>query len=70
MHGPAQGEAKLHYLQGSFEVIRLGAYVVCAMTHERVPLDELRYWNADLQEAYATCDAATERSEGLRAKQA
>ncbi len=70
MHGPAQGEAKLYYLQGSFEVIRPGAYVVCAMTKERVPLDELRYWNADLQEPYATCDAATERSEGLRAKQA
>jgi hypothetical protein len=70
MHGPAQGEAKLHYHQGSFDVIRPGAYVVCAMTKERVPLDELRYWNADLQEAYATCEVATERSEGLRAAQA
>ncbi|MCH8110866.1 MAG: DUF2093 domain-containing protein, partial [Proteobacteria bacterium] len=63
-------EAKLFYLQGSFDVIRSGAYVVCAMTKERVPLDELRYWNADLQEAYATCEAATQRSEELRASQA
>lgn len=70
MHGTAQGEAKLHYLQGSFEVIRPGAYVVCAVTKERVPLDELRYWNAALQEAYATCDVATQRSEEVRAKSA
>ncbi len=70
MHGPAQGEAKLHYLQGSFEVIRPGAYIVCAVTKERVSLDELRYWNADLQEAYATCESALQRSEEVRAQQA
>ncbi len=70
MHGTAQGEAKLFYLQGSFDVIRPGAYVVCAMSKERVPLDELRYWNADLQEAYATCELALQRSEEVRAQQA
>ncbi len=70
MHGTAQGEAKLHFLQGSFEVIRPGAYIVCAMSKERVPLDELRYWNADLQEAYATCELALQRSEEVRAQQA
>ncbi len=70
MHGTAQGEAKLHFLQGSFEVIRPGGYVVCAMSKERVPLDELRYWNADLQEAYATCELALQRSEEVRAQQA
>ncbi len=70
MHGTAQGEAKLHFLPGSFEVIRPGAYIVCAMSKERVPLDELRYWNADLQEAYATCELALQRSEEVRARQA
>ena len=70
MHGPAHGEAKLHYFQGSFEIIRPGAYVVCAVSSERIPLDELRYWNAELQEAYANCELALGRTEGERAKQA
>ena len=70
MHGPAQGEAKLHYLQGSFEVIRPGAYIVCAVTKARVPVDELRYWNAELQEAYATCEVALRRSKEVGALQA
>ncbi len=70
MHGPAQGEAKLYYLQGSFEVIRPGAYIVCAMTKVRVPVDDLRYWNADLQEAYASCELALQRLEKIRAKSA
>ena len=70
MHGPAHGEAKLHYLQGSFEIIRPGSYVVCAASAERIPIDELRYWNAALQEAYATCELALGRSEEERAKPA
>ena len=70
MHGPAHGEAKLYYLQGSFEIIRPGAYVVCAVSAERIPVDELRYWNAQLQEAYATCELALGRSQEERARQA
>lgn len=68
MHGPAHGEAKLHYLQGSFEVIRPGAYILCAVTEERVPIDELRYWNAALQEGYATCEVALQRSKEVGAE--
>jgi hypothetical protein len=38
-----------------------GAYVVCAVTGTRIPLDALRYWSVDLQEAYANPRVATAR---------
>ncbi len=37
---------------------------VCAVSAERIPLDSLRYWNADRQEAYASANAATQRLAG------
>lgn len=46
-------EAVLEYLDGDFRVIRPGAFVRCAATGLPIPVDELRYWNVDLQEAYA-----------------
>jgi hypothetical protein len=58
-----KGEAKLHYLDGEYEVIRPGGYVVCAVTGTQIPLDALRYWSVDLQEAYANPDVATARAQ-------
>jgi len=56
-----KGEARLHFLDGDFEVLRPGAYVVCAVTGAHIPLDALRYWSVDLQEAYASPAIATKR---------
>jgi hypothetical protein len=53
-----QGEAKLHYGASDFTIMEGGAYVVCAVTGERIPLEELRYWNDDRQEAYKDAAAA------------
>ena len=55
------GEAKLQYLDGDYRLIAPGAYVICAVTGVRIPLDELKYWSVDRQEAYATPEAALER---------
>jgi hypothetical protein len=50
----AQGDlAKLHYGDGEFAVLRPGRFVLCAVTGAAIPLDQLRYWSAVLQEAYA-----------------
>ena len=46
-------EADVEYLDGDFRIRRPGAYVRCAMTGVPIPLEDLRYWNVDLQEAYA-----------------
>ena len=53
--------AKLHYRSGDYAVVQPGNYVVCAVTGQRVPLEELRYWSAEHQEAYATAEAALTR---------
>lgn len=59
------GPAALHYGDGEFVVLRPGRYVVCAVSGRRVPLETLRYWNAELQEAYAGPKEALERWKSL-----
>jgi hypothetical protein len=60
--GPSgSGEAQLQYLDGDFRVVSPGTYVKCAVTGERIPLDELKYWSVDLQEAYAVPNAVLQR---------
>jgi hypothetical protein len=58
-----KGEAKLHYLDGEYEIAMPGAYVICAVTGVQIPLDALRYWSVDLQEAYASPAVATARAQ-------
>ncbi|CAH1655187.1 conserved hypothetical protein [Hyphomicrobiales bacterium] len=60
------GEASLQYLDADFRVLKPGSYVVCAVTGERIPLDKLRYWSVDRQEAYASPEAVLERHKALR----
>lgn len=55
------GEAEIVYGDGEFHVVRPGAYVTCAVTGVKIDLDDLRYWNVDLQEAYATPEASLKR---------
>ncbi len=60
--GPSgHGEAQVQYLDGDFRVISPGTYVRCAITDVRIPLDELKYWSVDLQEAYAQPVAVLQR---------
>jgi hypothetical protein len=58
---PGHGEAQLQYLDGDFRVVAPGTYVRCAVTDARIPLDELKYWSVDLQEAYAQPVAVLQR---------
>ena len=53
--------AALEFLDGEYRVIKPGAYVVCAVTGVHIPLEALRYWSVDLQEAYAGPAAALKR---------
>jgi len=54
-------EAEIRYLDGDFRVLKPGNYVRCAVTGAAIPLDELRYWSAERQEAYAGPEAALKR---------
>ncbi len=61
-------EAKLKYLPGEYEVITPGQFVRCAVTGQPVALDDLRYWSAEVQEAYVSAETAFKRYEQLRAE--
>jgi hypothetical protein len=63
-----EGEAQIDFGDGDFVVLRPGAYVICAVTGDRIPVDELRYWNADLNEPYRDADAALTRWKALQAE--
>ncbi len=58
---PMSGEAEVKYLDGDFRVVRPGAFVRCAVTGVPIPLEELKYWSVDRQEAYATPEAVMQR---------
>jgi len=52
------GEAILEYLDAEYSVVKPGAYVTCAVTGKRIPLDALKYWSVDGQVAYVDARAA------------
>ena len=58
---PMNGEAEVKYLDGDFRVVRPGGFVRCAVTGVPIPLEELKYWSVELQEAYATSEAVLQR---------
>ena len=59
--GPGGGEARIRYLDADFQVISPGAYVTCAVTGERIPLDELKYWSIARQEPYMDAASSLKR---------
>jgi len=61
----SSGEARLRYRDGDYDILSPGSFVRCAVTGEPIPLDELRYWNVDRQEAYVDAAAALKRHKEL-----
>lgn len=60
-HDPGGPEAKVRYGDNEVTILRQGLFVRCAVSGERILLDELRYWNVDLQEAYRGPEEAMRR---------
>ena len=42
--------AKLKYLPNKFEIISEGDHVICAVSNKKIALNDLTYWNVELQE--------------------
>ena len=61
-------EAKLKFVQGDFRVVVPGSFVRCAVSGEEIALDDLKYWNVERQEAYASAEIALKRHLELSAK--
>ena len=44
--------AKIKYLPNNFQIIEQGDHVVCAISGKAISLENLNYWNVELQEPY------------------
>ena len=44
--------AKIKYLPNNFEILENGDHVVCAVSGKQITLENLQYWNVQLQEPY------------------
>ena len=60
--------AKLKYFPNNFKIEQNGDYVVCAVSGKTITLDQLNYWNVDLQEAYYSFKEANKKKEELDKK--
>jgi|TARA_Y100000389_G_scaffold178574_1_gene191862 hypothetical protein len=55
--------AKIKYLPNNFQVIQEGDHVICAISGKKIPLEDLNYWNVDLQEPYFSYVEASKKRE-------
>ena len=55
--------AKIKYLPNNFKIIEEGDHVICAISGKTINLEELNYWNVDLQEAYFSYVEASKKRE-------
>ena len=57
--------AKLKYLPNNFQIIENGDYVECAVSGKKIDIENLNYWNVELQEAYYSYKEAFQKREQL-----
>ena len=60
--------AKLKYLPNNFEIIENGEYVECAISRKKIKIENLNYWNVELQEPYYSYKEAFQKREELNKK--
>ena len=61
-------KAKVKYKHNSFDIIEEGQFVLCSVSGVEIPLDQLHYWNVELQEAYFSPIEVNERLKILNKK--
>jgi len=61
-------KAVIKYKPNTFDVLEEGDYVICAISKKIIPLENLNYWNVELQEAYFSPIEAKIKYEVLRKK--
>ena len=58
-------KAKLLFKNNHFEVVEEGDFVLCAISGKEIKLENLNYWNVELQEAYFSHkEAAIKKEKG------
>jgi len=61
-------KAKLKFNPNNFEVVEKGDHVICAVSGKQIPLNQLTYWNVELQEAYYSPKEAKIRFQQIQIK--
>ena len=57
--------ARIKYLPNNFEILEEGDHVICAVSGKKIFLDNLNYWNVELQEPYFSYIEASQKREKL-----
>jgi|TARA_B110000977_G_C11007745_1_gene466441 hypothetical protein len=57
--------AEIMLEHGNFNFVKNGDHVLCSITQKIIPIEELKYWNVDLQEVYASPEVALKRFKEL-----
>ena len=60
--------AKLKYSPNNFSIIEHGDHVICAVSGKKILLENLNYWNVDLQEPYYSYVEASKKREEIEKK--
>ena len=60
-----ENKAKLKFNPNNFEIIEEGDHVLCAISGKKISLQDLTYWNVELQEAYYSYIEAFKKKEKL-----
>jgi hypothetical protein len=60
--------ARIKYLPNNFEILEEGDHVICAVSGKKIFLDNLNYWNVELQEPYFSYIEASHKREKLSKK--
>tara|TARA_B000000609_G_C23810110_1_gene157466 strand:+ start:10 stop:201 length:192 start_codon:yes stop_codon:yes gene_type:complete len=58
--------AKIKYFPNNFQIIEPGDYVICAVSNKKISIEDLTYWNVELQEAYYSYKEAFKKRENLK----
>ena len=58
--------AKIKYLPNNFKIIEDGDHVEFAVSGKKIHLENLTYWNVELQEAYYSYKEAFKKREKIR----
>jgi len=58
--------AKIKYLPNNYEIVESGDHVICAVSKKKINLDQLNYWNVELQEPYYSYIEASKKREENR----
>ena len=57
--------ARIKYLSNNFEILEEGDHVICSVSGKKIFLNNLNYWNVDLQEPYFSYVEASQKREEL-----